>query len=131
MKYEKLGSAIGIVTLAFGLSGWANSACVISEDNNASSVQEDSGNGNYDCSLFTTADGGTLEDVTTVVDPKINPDDGTVSWEVPSDVDGNPTIDVDLVSVSRNSGQRCNYLYADQALDDSGLTTSDGARPPL
>ena len=33
---------------------------------------------------------------------------------------------MDLVSVARNSGQRCNYSYPDQPIGGSGLTTSDG-----
>ena len=51
--------------------------------------------------------------------------DGTVTWTADVEADGRPA-DVDLISVARNSGKRCNYTYAGQPSGGQGLSTSDG-----
>jgi hypothetical protein len=121
MKYQ--GLKLGLFTLALGLSGWANAACYIGPETNASTVQEDSGNGTYACGLVSTAN-GTLTDVTSQVNWSVGLD-GRVTWSVPVDANDNPTVDVDLVSVRRSSGKRCNYVYSEQKAGGEQLSTSD------
>ena len=133
----KIRDVIAVLFLTFGLSGLAHSACLIGADTNASAVQADSGNGDYECSLTSTLKGiplspvpSVLADDWTVGDPPavlvtLNPD-GTLGWEVPTATDGTALVDVDLASMARNSGKRCNYVYAgDQAVEGDGLSTSD------
>ena len=123
MKYSKLSFKLGISMLAFGLSGWASGACFIDASTNAASVQADSGNGTYSCSVVSTANGA-MHDVTGQVSYTVGTD-GRVTWSVPHNANGYPTVDVDLVSVSSNSGKRCNYSYPGQPNDGAGLSTSD------
>ena len=123
MKYSKLGFKLGISVLAFGLSGWASADCFIGATTNASSVQADSGNGTYSCSLLSTSN-GPMHDVTGQVTYSVGAD-GRVTWSVPTNASGYPTVDVDMVSVSSNSGKRCNYTYSSQKKNGTGLSTSD------
>jgi len=121
MKYQ--GFKLSLCALALGLSGWANAACYIGPETNASTVQEDSGNGTYACGLVSTAN-GTLTDVTSQVNWSVG-SDGRVTWSVDVDANGYPIVDVDLVSVRRSSGKRCNYVYSEQKADGTKLSTSD------
>lgn len=100
---------------------------VFVNETNADTVQSDSGNGDYDCSLFNTANGA-LGSVNYQTNPNINVsiNNGTVTWSVATDIDGNPLVDVDLVSVYRNNGKRCNYVYTTQQQGGSLLSTSSG-----
>jgi len=122
MKYTMSGFKLGVCALTLGLSGLANAACYIGEETNATSVQEDSGNGTYTCSLVSTSN-GTLDNVTSKVTWSVV--GGRVTWSVPVDANGYPTVDVDLVSVNRSSGKRCNYVYSDQKAGGTQLSTSD------
>jgi len=123
MKRSRFGLRLGVLALTFGASGWVNAACYIGSETNATSTQADSGNGTYSCSVVSTGN-GTLADVTSQITLAVQ-GDGTVTWSVPVDTNGYPTVDVDLVSVSSNSGKRCNYNYADQKAGGAKLTTSD------
>jgi hypothetical protein len=109
------------------LTGSVSAGCYIGSETNADSVQRDSGNGDYECSLFETAN-GELGSVSYQTNPNITVsiDNGTVTWSVATDGDGNALVDVDLVSVYRNSGKRCNYVYNTQQAGGSLLSTSDG-----
>jgi hypothetical protein len=126
----------------FGLSGWAYGACDISAETNATSVQADSGNGDYQCDLNQTLKGIPLSPVPAVLKSDWNGvddavlvtinADGSLKWEVPTDTEGNALVDLDLASVARNSGKRCNYGYSgDQEVEGTGLTTSDGGEVTL
>jgi hypothetical protein len=122
-------SLAGGVALTLGLPNSANAACLMDELTNAASVQADTGNGDYTCSLVTTPTGtlstvatlGSLNGYTISIEPN-----GTVTWSAPTDSNGFPVADVDLISVARNSGKRCNYSYPDQPVGGEGLSTSDG-----
>jgi hypothetical protein len=122
MKLPAIGLRVALCTVVVALSGVAQAACYIGTETNASSVQADSGNGDYTCSLVSTSN-GTLDDVTSQVTWSIV--NGRVTWSVPTDADGYPTVDVDLVSVNRSSGKRCNYTYAEQKAGGEELSTSD------
>ena len=124
MKHSKLSFKLGISVLAFGLSGLAGADCYIGAETNASSVQADSGNGTYSCSVLSTTN-GTMHDVTSQLTYSVGTD-GRVTWSVPVNANGYPTVDVDMVSVARSSGKRCNYNYSSQQKNGTGLSTSDG-----
>jgi len=132
MKYQMAGLKLGFCALALGLSGWANAACNM-VGTNASSVQADSGNGNYVCTQITTSNNQSLADVTGASGGlTYTTTGGKVNWKVPTaDVNGKPypTFDVDLVSVADSKGKRCNYSYADQQWFGDGLTTPEGTLP--
>lgn len=118
---------MSIFVLALGVSSWANAACYIGDETNATSVQADSGNGTYNCSVVSTSD-GTLASVSNGVTYSIV--NGKVNWTATTDSStGYPTADVDLVSVASSSGKRCNYAYANQPAGGAMLTTSDGSTP--
>jgi hypothetical protein len=137
MLHIKIRDVFAFCCLMFGLSGWVYGACEIGADTNATSVQADSGNGDYQCDLWQTLKGIPLEPVPAVlatpenegemaVRVTIDPVTGRLSWTVPQDADGNALLDVDLASVARNSGKRCNYGYSgDQEVEGAGLSTSD------
>jgi hypothetical protein len=122
MKLPAIGLRVALCTMAMALSGVAQAACYIGPETNASSVQEDSGNGTYNCSVVSTSN-GSFDDVTSLVNWEFV--DGRVTWSVPVNENGYPSVDVDLVSVNRSSGKRCNYTYAEQKAGGSGLSTSD------
>lgn len=121
MKSLNSSVMVGALALAFSASGWA--ACYIGTETNAESVQADSGNGTYSCQVVSTSN-GMLADVTGQITWSVGPT-GRVTWSVPVNANGYPTVDVDLVSVSNNSGKRCNYSYPGQPNNGTGLSTSD------
>ncbi len=126
-------SVAGGIVLALGFPGLApaQDGCQMNELTNAASVQADSGNGDYTCELVTTPTGtlGTVATLSALNGYTITVEaDGTVTWSAPTDMNGYPTADVDLVSVARNSGKRCNYSYPDQPAGGEGLSTSDGGK---
>ena len=138
MLHIKIRDVFAFCCLMFGLSGWANGGCYIGPETNASSVQADSGNGDYQCDLWQTVKGIPLSPVPAVLKTDwngtdnavlvtIDPTTGRLNWEVPADAEGNALVDLDLASVARNSGKRCNYGYSgDQFLEGDQLSTSDG-----
>jgi hypothetical protein len=122
MKHPRSGWKLGICALALGLSGWANAACYIGPETLASTVQADSGNGTYNCSLTSSATTGLpLYDVSAQATVTTNPD-GTVNWTVP--VQNGYQLNVDLVSVASNSGKRCNYTYPSLTTSGNNLSTT-------
>jgi hypothetical protein len=131
MNHPGFGFKLGLCALVLGVSGWANASCyigsiangVVTNETNATGVQSDSGNGTYNCTVVSTAN-GTLAPVTGNYFSIVN---GKVNWSVPVNESGYPTVDVDLVSVASNSGKRCNYSYANQSAGGVSLTTSDGS----
>jgi hypothetical protein len=123
MKLSAIGLRVALCTMAVALAGVAQAACYIGTETNASSVQEDSGNGTYNCSVVSTSNNA-LANVTSQVTWSVAAD-GTVTWSVPVTESGYPRVDVDLVSVNRSSGKRCNYTYAEQKAGGMKLSTSD------
>jgi hypothetical protein len=124
MKRTRRNLQLAALGLVLAAPGWAIAQCVIT-GTNASSVQSDSGNGTYNCAVVSTAN-GTLRDVTGQVQYTIAAN-GRVTWLVPVGPNGAPLVDVDLVSVSSNSGKRCNYTYSAQASAGNSLSTPDGS----
>lgn len=106
----------GILALMTVLPGWAVAACFIDSTTNATSVQADSGNGTYNCSLVSTSNNKALSAVTSGITYSIGAN-GRLMWKGDADVD--------LVSVFASSGKRCNYTYAARATSGMNLSTSD------
>ena len=125
MKLPAIGLRVAVCTMAVALAGVAQAACYIGPETKAATVQADSGNGTYNCSLTSSSTTGLpLYDVSSQAIVTFN-QDGTANWSVP--VVNGYQLNVDLVSVASNSGKRCNYTYPNLVANGSKLsTTVDG-----
>lgn len=124
MKHPVFGLKLGLCALAIGFSGLAQAVCEIPATTNATSVQEDSGNGTYNCAQHSTLKGD-LRDATHLV--RIPDNRGTTaSWFLKPTENGK-ILDIRVVSVASNSGKRCNYTYSDLPIEGEGLTTTNGS----
>jgi len=135
VKRLKMKTGLGFCALMLGLSGYANSACYIVDETNALGVQEDSGQGNYNCAVLTTPDGVPMENlIGSVADYGPNAQNPlTIDWwvdavdtDVPPDGTPDSRNNVYLVSTfNKGQGKRCNYLYEAGVSEGAGLGAID------
>jgi hypothetical protein len=120
MRYVMRRNAAMAAVLASSLVGWtqaAQASCTISEFTNASNVQYQPGAGSWQCSQFSTSN-GPMVTITSGVTSMAS--GGKVTWSA------GPGVDVDLVSINRNNGNRCNYYYAEQSAGGMDLQPPEG-----
>jgi hypothetical protein len=132
MLRYRVDQLVSTLVLALGFSSWASAQCYIGEATNAMGVQEDSGQGNYDCSVLTTPDGAPMENLLEIIPSlagfePMNDGTGTIKWHVngvDTNDDGIPDErnNVYLVSTfNKGQGKRCNYLYKEGVASGDGL----------